>query len=137
MYYFIELAGSITNIALLSLFMSRLFVRNRIQSKWHYAFLALLCTGPVSYTHLVSNSMTELYTVMRYLRCKLNGGGGLAKGGGPAVKVGQLLLLQGAVLEVAHDLSLIHIFSISTFIVVMIIAIILLIRKWLHWRNSK
>ena len=26
---------------------------------------------------------------------------------------------------------------ISTFIVVMIIAIILLIRKWLHWRNSK
>lgn len=27
--------------------------------------------------------------------------------------------------------------SISTFIVVMIIAIILLIRKWLHWRNSK
>ena len=38
MYYFIELAGSITNIALLSLFMSRLFVRNRIQSKWHYAF---------------------------------------------------------------------------------------------------
>ena len=26
--------------------------------------------------------------------------------------------------------------SISTFIVVMIIAIILLIRKWLHWRNQ-
>ena len=45
MYYFIELAGSITNIALLSLFMSRLFVRNKIQSKWHYAFLTLLCTG--------------------------------------------------------------------------------------------
>ena len=45
MYYFIELAGSITNIALLSLFMSRLFVRNRIQSKWHYTFLTLLCTG--------------------------------------------------------------------------------------------
>lgn len=45
MYYSIELAGSITNIALLSLFMSRLFVRNKIQSKWHYAFLTLLCTG--------------------------------------------------------------------------------------------
>lgn len=45
MYYFIELAGSITNIALLSLFMSRLFVRNKIQSKWHYAFLTLLFTG--------------------------------------------------------------------------------------------
>ena len=45
MYYFIELAGSITNIALLSLFMSRLFVRNKIQSKWHSAFLTLLCTG--------------------------------------------------------------------------------------------
>ena len=45
MYYFIELAGSITNIALLSLFMSRLFVRNKIQSKWHYAFLTLLCAG--------------------------------------------------------------------------------------------
>ena len=27
--------------------------------------------------------------------------------------------------------------SISTFIVVMIIAIMLFIRKWLHWRNSK
>lgn len=45
MYYFIDLAGSITNIALLSLFMSRLFVRNKIQSKWHYTFLTLLCTG--------------------------------------------------------------------------------------------
>ena len=45
MYYFIELAGSITNIALLSLFMSRLFVRNKIQRKWHHAFLTLLCTG--------------------------------------------------------------------------------------------
>lgn len=45
MYYFIELAGSITNIALLSLFMSRLFVRNKIQSNWHYTFLTLLCTG--------------------------------------------------------------------------------------------
>lgn len=45
MYYFIELAGSITNIALLSLFMSRLFVRNKIQSKWYFAFLILLCTG--------------------------------------------------------------------------------------------
>lgn len=45
MYYFIELAGSVTNIALLSLFMSRLFARNKIQSKWHSAFLTLLCTG--------------------------------------------------------------------------------------------
>lgn len=45
MYYYIELAGSITNIALLSLFMSRLFVRNKVQSKWHYTFLTLLCTG--------------------------------------------------------------------------------------------
>ena len=45
MYYFIELAGSITDIALLSLFMSRLFVRNKVQSKWHYTFLTLLCTG--------------------------------------------------------------------------------------------
>lgn len=45
MYYFIESAGSITNIALLSLFMSRLFVRNKVQSKWHYTFLTLLCTG--------------------------------------------------------------------------------------------
>ena len=45
MYYFIELAGSVTNIAPLSLFMSRLFVRNKIQSKWYFAFLILLCTG--------------------------------------------------------------------------------------------
>lgn len=45
MYYFIELSGSITNIALLGLFISRLFVQNKIQSKWRYAFLALLCTG--------------------------------------------------------------------------------------------
>lgn len=45
MYYFIESAGSVTNIALLSLFMSRLFVRNKIQSKWYFAFLILLCTG--------------------------------------------------------------------------------------------
>lgn len=45
MYYFIELAGSVTNIALLSLFMSRLFVRNKIQSKWYFAFLILLYTG--------------------------------------------------------------------------------------------
>lgn len=35
MYYFIELAGSITNIALLSLFMSRLFVRNKACALCH------------------------------------------------------------------------------------------------------
>jgi len=34
---------------------------------------------------------------------KFDGSGGLAKGGCPAVKVGQFFLLQGAVLEVAHD----------------------------------
>ena len=36
-------------------------------------------------------------------RRKLNGGGGLAKGGRPAVEVGQLFLLEGAVLEIPHD----------------------------------
>ena len=45
MYYFLELAGIVTNISLLSLFFSRLFVRNKIQSKWYFAFLILLCTG--------------------------------------------------------------------------------------------
>lgn len=39
MYYFIESAGSVTNIALLSLFMSRLFVRNKIQSNGTSPFL--------------------------------------------------------------------------------------------------
>ena len=34
---------------------------------------------------------------------KLNGGGGLTKGGCPAVEVGQLFLLQGAVLQIPHD----------------------------------
>ena len=34
---------------------------------------------------------------------KLDGGGGFAKGRCPAVKVCQLLLLEGAVLQVAHD----------------------------------
>ena len=37
------------------------------------------------------------------LRGQFDGGGGLTKGGCPAVKVGQLFLLEGAVLEVAHD----------------------------------
>ena len=34
---------------------------------------------------------------------KFDGGGSLAKGGCPTVEVGQLFLLQGAVLEVPHD----------------------------------
>ena len=34
---------------------------------------------------------------------KFNGGGGLAKGGCPAVEVGQLFLLEGTVLQIAHD----------------------------------
>ena len=42
-------------------------------------------------------------TVARTLRRKFDGGGGLAKGGCPAVEVGQLFLLEGAVLQVAHD----------------------------------
>ena len=37
------------------------------------------------------------------LRGEFDGGGGFAKGGCPAVEVGQLFLLQGAVLEVPHD----------------------------------
>ena len=36
-------------------------------------------------------------------RGKLDGGGGLAKGGCPTVEVGQLFLLQGTVLQVPHD----------------------------------
>ena len=36
-------------------------------------------------------------------RRKLDCSGGLAKGGCPAVEVGQLFLLESAVLEIAHD----------------------------------
>ena len=34
---------------------------------------------------------------------KFNGGSGLAKGGCPAVEMGQLFLLQGTVLQIPHD----------------------------------
>ena len=34
---------------------------------------------------------------------KLDGSGGLTKGGRPTVEVGQLFLLQGAVLQIPHD----------------------------------
>lgn len=45
MYYFVELCGSITNIALLSLFINRLFVRNDVKNQWFYGFLFLLTIG--------------------------------------------------------------------------------------------
>jgi len=42
-------------------------------------------------------------TVAGALWGKFDGGGGLAKGGCPAVEMGQLFLLQGTVLQVPHD----------------------------------
>ena len=59
---------------------------------------------------LTRTEMTELMEhifslseVQRAVRGQFDGGGGLSKGRCPAVEVGQLFLLQGAVLEVAHD----------------------------------
>ena len=42
-------------------------------------------------------------TVAGALRGQFDGSGGLSKSGCPAVEVGQLFLLQGAVLQIPHD----------------------------------
>ena len=46
---------------------------------------------------------TRSRPIAHTLRGEFDGGGGFAKGRCPAVKVCQLLLLEGAVLQVAHD----------------------------------
>ena len=64
LYYFVEFAGSFANIALLLLFIGRLFPKKEPVSKWFYVYVVLMIAGqcalslfpdwvtPVSYTHL-------------------------------------------------------------------------------------
>lgn len=45
LYYFVEFAGSFANIALLLLFIGRLFTKKEPVSRWFYAYVALLIAG--------------------------------------------------------------------------------------------
>ena len=45
LYYFVEFAGSFANIALLLLFIGRLFPKKEPVSRWFYAYVALLIAG--------------------------------------------------------------------------------------------
>lgn len=45
LYYFVEFAGSFANIALLLLFIGRLFPQKEPVSRWFYAYVALLIAG--------------------------------------------------------------------------------------------
>lgn len=44
-YYFVEFAGSFANIALLVLFVDRLFQKKDLSSRWFYLYIALLIAG--------------------------------------------------------------------------------------------
>ena len=44
-YYFVEFAGSFANIALLVLFVDRLFQKKDLYLRWFYLYIALLITG--------------------------------------------------------------------------------------------
>ena len=44
-YYFVEFAGSFANIALLTLFVDRLFQKKDLSSRWYYLYIALLIVG--------------------------------------------------------------------------------------------
>ena len=44
-YYFVEFAGSFANIALLTLFVDRLFQKKDLSSRWLYLYIALLIAG--------------------------------------------------------------------------------------------
>ena len=44
-YYFVEFAGSFANIALLVLFVDRLFQKKDLSSRWYYLYIALLIVG--------------------------------------------------------------------------------------------
>lgn len=44
-YYFVEFAGSFANIALLVLFVDRLFQKKDLSSRWLYLYIALLIVG--------------------------------------------------------------------------------------------
>lgn len=46
-YYFVEFAGSFANIALLTLFVDRLFQKKDLSSRWYYLYIALLIVGNV------------------------------------------------------------------------------------------
>ena len=52
LYYFVEFAGSFANIALLLLFIGRLFPKKEPVSKWFYAYVALYDRWPV-YTEFI------------------------------------------------------------------------------------
>ena len=42
LYYFVEFAGSFANIALLLLFIGRLFPKKELVSKWFYVYVVLI-----------------------------------------------------------------------------------------------
>ena len=44
-YYFVEFAGSFANIALLVLFVDRLFQKKDLYLRWFYLYIALLMAG--------------------------------------------------------------------------------------------
>ena len=45
LYYFVEFAGSFANIALLLLFIGRLFPKKEPVSKWFYVYVVLMIVG--------------------------------------------------------------------------------------------
>ena len=45
LYYFVEFAGSFANIALLLLFIGRLFPKKEPVSKWFYVYVVLMIAG--------------------------------------------------------------------------------------------
>lgn len=45
LYYFVEFAGSFANIALLLLFIGRLFPKKELVSKWFYVYVVLMIVG--------------------------------------------------------------------------------------------
>lgn len=61
-YYFVEFAGSFANIALLTLFVDRLFQKKDLSSRWLYLYIALLIAGqciikPVSHLGDAANDL--------------------------------------------------------------------------------
>ena len=63
LYYFVEFAGSFANIALLLLFIGRLFPKKEPVSKWFYVYVVLMivgqCTLSLCYTVLLIRFWTH------------------------------------------------------------------------------
>ena len=70
-YYFVEFAGSFANIALLVLFVDRLFQKKDLSSRWFYLYIAL---ATVYKGNIIKNLIMDCQSYTKYRPNETTGG---------------------------------------------------------------